>query len=258
MESNVGFTHPDGSDPSETATPEATIPEEAIAPSEPTAVTNSYTLMLTAVGARSLVFGTQADELGEELDAAVNPDFDAAADFVFGGAGSDSIDTSSSQFGQNRLYGGSDDDELIPGTRDRVFGGDGNDVIDASAGGGNNRLYGQAGRDDLIAGRNDRLFGGEGDDRLFIVTGGNNVLTGGEGADQFWIAVGEFPEAASTITDYNTSEDVIGIAGLGASFESLDLTQQDADTSISFEGEELAVLLGVEATNLSSSHFTFA
>lgn len=258
MKSNVGFIPPDGSDPSETAPPEATVQEEAIAPSEPTAVINAYTLTLKVADNRRLIFGTQADELGDELDAAVNPDFDAAADFVFGGAGSDSIDTSSSQFGQNRLYGGSDDDELIPGIRDRVFGGEGNDVIDASAGGGNNRLYGQAGRDDLIAGGSDRLFGGANDDRLFIVTGGNNVLTGGRGSDQFWIAVGEFPEAASTITDYNASEDIIGIAGLGASFDTLTLTQQNDDTIINFEGEDLARLLNVESTALDADHFTFA
>ena len=82
-------------------------------------------------------------------------------------------------------------------------------------------------------------------------------LLGGEGVDQFWIAAGETPEAASTITDFMAGTDVIGIAGLGADFEQLEIGQQQGRAAIAFNGSDLAYLDGIEASSLTSADFAF-
>lgn len=108
----------------------------------------------------------------------------------------------------------------------------------------------------LIA-SNDRLIGGEGDDKLFITTSGDNLLTGGAGADQFWIANGELPEAANTVTDFEAGVDAIGLGGLGLGFEDLSLTQQGTDTLIATSEQELAILPGISVGGLEASNFVF-
>ncbi len=77
------------------------------------------------------------------------------------------------------------------------------------------------------------------------------------GADQFWIAAAEIPTSANTVTDFTLGEDVLGIAGLGASFESLTLTQQDMNASIAFDGNDLAILKGIQVADLSGDNFAF-
>ncbi len=90
-------------------------------------------------------------------------------------------------------------DEILVGLNDRAFGNDGDDILDATVGKGGNRLYGGDGNDPFFLGADDRIFAG---------SGGNNVFTGGDGADQFWIATGEIVEAANTISDFTSGEDV--------------------------------------------------
>jgi Ca2+-binding RTX toxin-like protein len=165
---------------------------------------------------------------------------------------------------EGRFFGGTQEDQFdagvspegFNGSNDLVFAGAGDDLIDTSAGNGNSRLYGQAGNDIFYLGSNDRAFGGAGDD-LFFALGGNNVLTGGADADQFWIAAGELPESPNTVTDFNLAEDVLGIGGLGLSFEDLSLTQQEGNTLIAAGEQELALLLGTNATTLSANNFAF-
>ncbi len=193
------------------------------------------------------------NEIAPELVA----DFDGNGDLIFAGAGDDLVDTSQSLTGSNRLYGGADGDELIVGLGDRAFGGKGDDLLDASVGRGQNRLYGDAGDDDFFLGSGDRAFGGAGTDRFFVITGGDNFLTGGIGADQFWIANAQLPDAVNTITDFEIGKDVIGIGGLGVSFGDLSLTQQNGNTLIATETEDLAVLTGITA-DLSESDFVLA
>jgi hypothetical protein len=53
------------------------------------------------------------------------------------------------------------------------------------------------------------------------------------------------------------AEDVIGIAGIGASFETLTLTQEGMNTSIAFNGDDLAVLKGIGVADLSGDNFVF-
>jgi hypothetical protein len=156
------------------------------------------------------------------------------------------------------LYGTTGDDILeLLATQQLVFAGAGNDLIDATAAGSENRIYGGTGKDTFILGSRDVLTGQAGDDRFFAQTGGDNLMTGGAGADQFWISSAEIPESANTITDFTLGEDVIGIAGLGASFEGLTLTQQNDNTLIAFNNNDLSVLNGIQSSSLSASNFAF-
>ena len=82
-------------------------------------------------------------------------------------------------------------------------------------------------------------------------------MTGGEGADQFWVATAEIPEAANTITDFTIDEDVIGIAGLGVSYEDISITSQGNDALISANNSELGIIQDVDVNILSESDFAF-
>ncbi len=108
-------------------------------------------------------------------------------------------------------------------------------------------------------GAGDTFFGGDGNDRFFVQTGGGNSITGGEGEDQFWIAVAELPDPVppNVITDFTTSTDVIGIAGLEGvdSFEDLDFIISNSPsgeimgTSVVANGDPLAFFQGVALAN---------
>ena len=217
------------------------------------------------------LFGAEAEDVADvklavgslgndERDSALDADFDGAADLSFTGAGDDLIDTSTSVFGRNRTYGGSNSDELIAGTRDRLFGGTGNDLLDATESGGRNRLYGGVGNDDFFNGNDDRLIGGAGDDRFFLSEeSGDSVITGGSGVDAFWIANAGFPTEANTITDFTSGEDVLGIAGIGAAdITDLEIRASGNNSAIAFNGNELAILLGVDSNSLTNNNFVFA
>jgi Ca2+-binding RTX toxin-like protein len=105
--------------------------------------------------------------------------------FVDAGAGNDVIYADPSfatrlaatgSTGNDRIFGGSGDDELSGGVgMDKVYGGAGKDFL--LGGAQNDRLYGDAGDDLLIGGgSNDYLFGGE----------GTNWLIGGNGNDKLF------------------------------------------------------------------------
>ncbi|MDJ0746296.1 MAG: hypothetical protein QNJ32_23435 [Xenococcaceae cyanobacterium MO_167.B27] len=146
----------------------------------------------------------------------------------------------------------------IEGTGQLIFAGDLNDLIDASVGSeGNNRIYAGSGDDTLILESGDRFLGGEGSDRFFVTSGGENIITGGTGADQFWIVSAEIPDAVNIITDFTSGEDVIGIAGLGISFDDLSISQQGYDALITASGSDLAILQGIEVNTLVADDFTF-
>ena len=163
---------------------------------------------------------------------------------------------SSSQDGNT--FGTSENDSLgIDRGNQLVLAGAGDDLIDATASTGNNSIYGSTGNDTFTLGSNDTVFGEEGDDRFFAQSGGGNTITGDRGSDQFWIASNQIPDSATTITDFTIGEDVIGIEGIGASFESLGLTQQDQNVVISFEGSDLAVLNNMETSDLNAENFVF-
>lgn len=202
---------------------------------------------------RNLVFGSFGED--DALNSGVDDGFDGDRDTVFSGTGNDSIDTSTG-LGGNRIFTGNGSDEVFVSEGDRVNAGLGDDIIDASSNGGGNRLDGGEGSDDFFLGASDRVLGGEGEDRFFVGAGGENVATGGAGADQFWIANADTPDASNIITDFTAGEDVLGIAGLGASFADLALTNDaDGNAEIALFGQPLAVLLGVDSSDLTAANF---
>ena len=239
-----------------------------------------------------LVFTTTADEIFEP-PALINNQI------IFTGAGVDLIDNVIADSPTaDRIYAGWEDDELIAGTGDRLFGELGNDIIDASEGGGGNRLYGNEGNDELIAGTGDRLFGGLdndtleasqgggdniiyggegddlfslgvndllvgglGDDSFFVGTGGGNTIQGNEGADRFWIANAELPASANTIEDFNREEDdIIGIGGdFGEELNDFaDLILTVESGNTTITALEQELAIFVGVDNLTADDFLFA
>lgn len=201
------------------------------------------------------IFGSLADDT---LEADI--DFSGEGNPVFSGAGNDTVEVSTGN-GGNRMYGGSGNDELITGSSDRAFGGEGDDFLESSLG-RDNRLYGGADDDTIVPGYQDRVIAGSGNDRLFLSAGeieggGDNLVTGGTGADQFWIANAQIPAEANQITDFNADEDVLGIGGIDdvAEFADLTITQDGSDTLISLADNDLASLLGINADDLSADQF---
>ncbi len=198
----------------------------------------------------SLVSGTpEADTLIAGLDG-----FDAVGETVFTGAGADEVDL----FGgnNNRVNGGSGNDEIFVSSRDRVFGGAGNDILDATDSMGRNRMSGGEGDDTFLLGMNDRALGGAGNDIFFVQSGGDNILSGGEGDDQFWIASAEIAASANTIVDFEMGTDVIGILGsasLGIDTNTLELKEMYGNTEIAFGGQTLAMLNGVTGLDVNTS-----
>ena len=63
--------------------------------------------------------------------------------------------------------------------------------------------------------------------------------------------------SADPITDFTSGEDVLGVAGIGASFESLDISQNGDNAAIAFGGDDLAILLGVDSAALTNNDFVF-
>ena len=163
-------------------------------------------------------------------------------------------------------------DELLAGGIDGddfIYGGEGDDVLrgdlnsrNAQVGiGDNDTIFGEGGNDRIGGkGGDDILFGGEGDDALWgddgddILRGGlgNDTLTGddfsgGSGTDTFVLAVGE---GTDTFIDFEVGIDLVGLAE-GLSFGSLSFS----GNAISVGDETLAILQGVDTTNLTESSF---
>jgi hypothetical protein len=209
----------------------------------------------------ALVAGGSAN--ADNLVAKQTPGFDGVNDIVFTGAGDDKIDSviAGALASGNRIDAGSGKDTIDIANNDRVFGGEGNDILDASDASGY-RASGGAGNDDFFLGSSGRALGGDGDDRFFVQAGGGNLLSGGIGADQFWIFGGQNPAnpittpqnpaSGNTILDFQVG-DVIGLIGSGASFGQLTRT----GSTIALNGFTLATLNGVDTATLTADSFAF-
>jgi hypothetical protein len=128
---------------------------------------------------------------------------------------------------------------------------DGNSEDEVIYGGaGNDRLFGRGG-DDQIFGKegNDFIWGNRGDDLLRGGLG-NDIVKGDtlldRGTDTFVLATGE---GTDTIVDFTIDEDLIGLAD-GLTYEDLSISQTGTNTTIGFDNETLAVLRGVDASEL--------
>ncbi len=194
------------------------------------------------------IIGTdQADEL---VGTDANEMIDALAgdDLVAGGLGNDTI------------LGGDGEDILRGDTDSRSPGGSdgGDDVI--SGGGGNDRIGGKAGNDLLSGGEgDDAIWGDAGDDTIMGVTGDDTLTgddySGGSGSDLFVFGNGD---GTDTITDFDPTEDMIGLVEGELTFETLEITDSDAGAAISVmaTGETLAILSGIDADELIPELFT--
>ncbi len=158
----------------------------------------------------------------------------------------------------------SDDREFV-GDGQTLLAGSGDDYVDVTGAMGDNTIRLASGKDMVLAGKNDRLEGGADDDIFFLGLGeGNNRITGGTGMDQFWLSEDDdhlFTEGRNIIADFNTDEgDVIGLAATSLSFDSDDfnLIQEGANTVIETFGQEIAVLNGINSTELTAANFVFA
>jgi Ca2+-binding RTX toxin-like protein len=163
---------------------------------------------------------------------------------------------------KNMIEGTPEKDFLL-GTPDGdfMYGFQGDDTLMGTA--GNDILYGSRGNDTLFGNDgNDSLFGGDGRDSLFgnsgddILDGGadDDWLSGGSGADRFVLREkGRF----NTIVDYVDGTDSFLLDG-GLTFEKLTISQNSCRTVISVTetNEELAVLVGVEASIIGAEDFT--
>ncbi|MDJ0583096.1 hypothetical protein [Crocosphaera sp.] len=190
------------------------------------------------------------DEGSDRLEGNTGDDLlyiDAEDTFIDGGDGTDiaivtTIDAVTLDLGNANL--------------EMVIGNDGEDTFTHS---GNYTVVmdGGNGNDNLTGGSNDDVLnGGDGND---IITGGlgGDILTGGNGADIFVYNTLTHSTVTNpdTITDFELGVDLIGLED-GLTFGSLTLTDVGDDTSVMFNNQELAILKGVQSTNLISNNFT--
>jgi hypothetical protein len=207
---------------------------------------------------------------------------DAGNDFIFGNQGDDNLDGGD---GDDVIFGGQQNDNVQGGNGNDLLNGDlGDDVIGGgndndliSGGQGNDNANGDDG-DDLISGGQgeDALNGNNGNDTIFggqqadIINGGNgddflsgdlqeDTLTGGEGSDRFLLRAVSGPDI---ITDFEDGVDSLvlptsdfPVQPAGLSFEDLSVFQAEGGTVISFNGNAIAGLTGVDATTITEDDF---
>ncbi|MEM9216465.1 MAG: S8 family serine peptidase [Cyanobacteria bacterium P01_F01_bin.150] len=158
---------------------------------------------------------------------------------AFGGDGRDRIRGNSAD---NRLDGGRGNDKLV--------GRNGADTLLGNA--GTDRLRGGKDNDQLLGGDgNDRLLGGSGDDLLDGGTGINR-LVGQQGDDIFVLNSGD---GYSVIQDFEDGGDRIGLSQ-GLDFNSLGFSQTDKGVEILLGSDRLALVNGIQTTDLTQADFT--
>lgn len=182
-------------------------------------------------------------------------------DNISGGAGEDNITVDS---GNDTVNGGSDNDDITVTLEAaaEIEGEDGDEIIDASGTSGGNSVDGGVGLDILLGGSaNDKLEGGDDDD---IINGNEGVdrLYGEGGSDTFILESGE---GRDLIFDFDQAESDSIQLGSGLTFDTgtpssdIALTPLGSNTLISEpNGDQLAFLIGVNASDLNSSDFDFA
>ncbi|WP_017327798.1 calcium-binding protein [Synechococcus sp. PCC 7336] len=236
-----------------------------------------------AFGNDTLAGGEGDDELKGK---AGNDDLsgDRGRDTLFGGGGNDTLDGGEGRdllkgrTDSDLLYGGGDRDSLLGGQGDDTLdGGEGNDLLEGNGGndllhGGDDRdsLFGHRGDDtldggddnDLLQGNsgNDTLIGGDGNDTLvggigddFLRGGfGNDSLSGNAGFNTFVLAEGE---GLDTVTDFEVGMDKLGLVDLGIGDVRAIGAGGFALIQVIATGEDLAILSGVAASNITVADF---
>ncbi len=144
--------------------------------------------------------------------------------------------------------------EVQPGSIDTanleiIDGGLGNDILTGTT--KKNILNGKAGNDTLKGGQQfDRLNGGDGDDVL-IGNGGIDVLLGEEGKDLFDLE--NIKGSLDWIRDFELNQDRLGLAD-NITYDELEISGR-VNSFISYQGEQLAVVLGVSPSQMTIDQF---
>ncbi len=190
--------------------------------------------------------------LTEFDDVVIGSPFD---DILFGNEGNDRL---FGEAGNDIIYGQGGADAISGREGNNVlFGGQGNDHI--QGGSGNDIIFGDQGSDRIWGGDgDDQLFGGFGNDRLYGGLG-TDTLVGGLGNDAFVIGFGTGSntiETADLIVDFTQTQDVIELIS-PLTFSQLNILSISTGSVIQVQstGEFLAVLLGVEASQLTEQDF---
>ncbi|HYE43945.1 MAG TPA: hypothetical protein VEA15_11175, partial [Caulobacteraceae bacterium] len=142
----------------------------------------------------------------------------------------------------------------LSGYDDSFFGSAGDDWVAGYA--GNDTLNGGDGNDTLNGGfSSDVLIGGAGNDKL-IGELGNDTLTGGAGSDAFQVTAAGFGN--DVVTDFGAGDyiRVTGIAGVN-DISDLAISQNGANTLITFPDGSTITLNGVSAVSLDEADFSF-
>ena len=152
--------------------------------------------------------------------------------------------------GRDRIQGTNASDEISGlGGRDTLSGLGGRDVI--SGGAGRDNLSGGAGKDTLLGdGGKDRLRGGAGRDTLYGGAG-SDIVIGNGGRDIFVL---EQRPGRDTFRDFRDRRDRLGLSN-GLEFDDLTFTDQGRNVLIQVGNRTLAIVLGVNADQLTQADF---
>ena len=189
-------------------------------------------------------------------------------DLIFGGTGNDSLrggqgnDQILGEDGQDTLWGDKGNDNIWGGNgNDQILGNVGTDFINGNQ--GNDTLWGGEDNDTVRGGQgNDSILGDNGNDSLYGDKGAD-TLAGGAGSDNFVIGNGTGGSNladADWFSDYTDGTDRITLLD-GLNFANLTVAQGTGananNTTIrnTSTGEWLAVVAGVNATNITASDF---
>lgn len=127
--------------------------------------------------------------ISTNVEASLTVDGGAGNDRIIGGSGDDELvggsgaDTIRGRQGDDKILGGTGSDELSGGSgNDRILGGSGSDEL--SGGSGDDNVLGGSGSDELSGGSgDDTLYGGDGDDTIGGDRGDDQIF-GNDGDDQ--------------------------------------------------------------------------
>lgn len=230
----------------------------------------------TGAAGRVSGFGTEVVVDGLDLFAAPGSGSDASTNEVYSAyknvqnGDAAGLDALFSQYAVE-MTGTSSADRLIGYSNDDVLiGHAGADVLNGAAGAdvllgnrGADKLRGGDGADMLLGGNgNDNLFGGRGADALKGGSGddvlngakGTDRLTGGDGADTFVMLANS---GRDTITDFDTSEDMIDVSALGLTQLSDFTISETASKTVLTSGSVEIHLLDIAQADLSDDLFVF-
>ncbi|MEO1004252.1 MAG: calcium-binding protein [Cyanobacteria bacterium J06638_38] len=163
------------------------------------------------------------------------------ADYLDGGFGDDDLN---GRMGDDTLAGAEGDDTIDAGTgNDTLIGGAGSDLLNGSS--GNDLLHGNLGNDVLIGSSGDDILHGDDGNDVLHGDQGHNFLLGGQGRDLFGINI----EGNAVIADFELGLDRLQLSQI--SYDQLDING-NFNTYLSYQGFQIAELIGVEPTEITS------